>query len=326
MPPLASDSAASPVSESSGSYDNSWYLNYSHRRNSSTSTATSHLPYVLSLPVDINFSPMYGFPYRQASENTNSIPISAVSAQMTPPESPTTASSTPIPSTVATSNAQTNTELNGPGDSFSPDEEKRLLSAAAVHKLSGNSLFSTHHYLAAIDAYDLALSTTPIYLARENSVLYSNIAACYLKLNEAESALKNAELAVKGRPGWAKALLRRARAREACGGWKELETAHGELVGVLEGMGEGGVPLEATLGDAEKLEISRGVERLQRRIDVVKKEEVGEVVKNLKTLGNGLLKPFGLSTEDFGLVKDERTGQYSMTFQRGGSDGASNAK
>lgn len=127
MAPLASDSAASPVPESSGAYDNSWYLNSTHRRNSSTSTAstaTSQLPYLLSLPVDINFSPMYSFPYRQATQNTNTTPISTVSAQMTPPESPTIASSTLVPPTVATSDAQTNTELNGRGDSFSPEEEK----------------------------------------------------------------------------------------------------------------------------------------------------------------------------------------------------------
>ena len=35
-------------------------------------------------------------------------------------------------------------------------------------------------------------------------------------------------------------------------------------------------------------------------------------------LGNGILKPFGLSTDMFKMKKDEATGGYNMSFGQGG--------
>ena len=55
---------------------------------------------------------------------------------------------------------------------------------------------------------------------------------------------------------------------------------------------------------------------LPPRIAVAKEAEMGEMMDKLKELGNGILKPFGLSTDNFKMVKDEKTGGYSMNFEQ----------
>ncbi|KAJ9652210.1 hypothetical protein H2198_008514 [Neophaeococcomyces mojaviensis] len=53
---------------------------------------------------------------------------------------------------------------------------------------------------------------------------------------------------------------------------------------------------------------------LPKRVEEAKEREVGEMMGKLKELGNGILKPFGLSTDMFKMVQDPSTGGWSMNF------------
>jgi tetratricopeptide (TPR) repeat protein len=59
-------------------------------------------------------------------------------------------------------------------------------------------LFARSSFKDAIEAYDKALSTCPNYLDYEIAVLKSNIAACYLKLEDWKEAVKAATAALDG--------------------------------------------------------------------------------------------------------------------------------
>jgi hypothetical protein len=88
------------------------------------------------------------------------------------------------------------------------------------------------------------------------------------------------------------------------------------------------------LSPADRKIVQQQLIRLPPRTKAAQEKEIGEMMGKLKQvsqsitvpfqvsypqqLGNGILKPFGLSTENFQMVKDEKTGGYSMNFNQGG--------
>ena len=62
--------------------------------------------------------------------------------------------------------------------------------------------------------------------------------------------------------------------------------------------------------------MEKALRQLPPRLEEAKQKEMGEMISKLKQLGNGILKPFGLSTDNFNMVKDEKTGGYSLQFNQ----------
>ncbi len=112
-----------------------------------------------------------------------------------------------------------------------------------------------------------------------------------------------------------KLLLRRARARSSIDPptWTNLG-------GALEDYKLLSTPeYLPSLPLSDQRTVRQGLVELPGRVNEAKEKEVGEMMGKLKELGNGLLKPFGLSTDMFKMVKDENSGGYSMSFDQGGS-------
>ncbi|RPB05941.1 hypothetical protein L873DRAFT_1796809 [Choiromyces venosus 120613-1] len=158
---------------------------------------------------------------------------------------------------------------------LSKEEEQRLLFESASYRLNGNRLFNTSYYLAALDAYFLALSRCPQTLKLERATIYHNIAATQMKLRNYDEAVKAASGALSLRPGWGKALYRRAKAREGMGGWAGLVGAYDDYVQVLEGAVDGVVE---GVGKGELEAVREKIRWLPDRIKTVREKEVEGVV------------------------------------------------
>ncbi|KAF7590637.1 hypothetical protein BBP40_002585 [Aspergillus hancockii] len=242
---------------------------------------------------------------------------------------------------------------------FPADEEAQLLKESNSIKVEANQLFTAACYDQAISCYDRALASCPSYLDYEVAVLRSNMAACYIKLEDWKASVdsattcldclervipsddntetkkkkdsRSADSVVEISGGdeeaekeelkrlqkiderknnvlrlRAKALMRRARAKSLLGGWGNLQGAE-EDYKLLAGMDN--------LPPDDKRVVQKALRELPARINQAKEKEMGEMMGKLKDLGNGFLKPFGLSTDNFKFTQDPNTGGYSMNFQ-----------
>ncbi|KAI1748438.1 hypothetical protein F4782DRAFT_517134 [Xylaria castorea] len=251
---------------------------------------------------------------------------------------------------------------------FPPEEEASLLSESNEKKSEANALFSSAKYENAINRYEEATAICPHYLDYELAVLNSNVAACYLKLEQYKEAIQSATESLdslsraekaalesteepsedtekddeedepeeeivsvgaqKSAPAVlheteaqkaarkrqddilrikAKALMRRARAKSELGGWSNLSGAE-EDYKILSIMNN--------LSSADEKIVRTQLRSLPPKVKAAQEKEMSEMWGKLKDLGNGILKPFGLSTDNFQLAKDGTTGGYSMNFNQ----------
>ncbi|KAB0795552.1 hypothetical protein PPYR_12391 [Photinus pyralis] len=191
-------------------------------------------------------------------------------------------------------------ELRKINDSLSPEEKNERLFRANDLKKKGNDLFKNCQYLDSIKVYTDALKLYPLEHASERSIVYANRAASKLHINCKESAVDDCTKSIELNPNYVRAILRRAKLYEER---EKLDESLEDYKKILE-------------LDPGNKEAIMACQRLPPIINERNEKMKSEMLGKLKDLGNMVLKPFGLSTNNFKLQQDPSTGSYSINFQQ----------
>lgn len=177
-------------------------------------------------------------------------------------------------------------------------EERRL--QANQLKLEGNNLYKEGKTQEAVDKYTAGLRLCPFSCVKDRAVLYANRGQMKRVLGLNDQAVRNCSRAVELDPAYLKALLRRAEIYEET---DKLEESLADYTKVLE-------------LDPIHTEANRAIRRLPPKIEERNEKLKAEMMDSLKKLGNMVLKPFGLSTENFKMEQDPSSGGYNFQFNQ----------
>lgn len=167
-------------------------------------------------------------------------------------------------------------------------------------KLNGNEMFKSEKFEECIKLYTQALKICPLVFRKDRAILYANRAAAKLKLDLKESAVTDCTKAIKLDGEYKKVYSRRAQI------YKDLD----KLDEALEDYKE---IAKLDPSDKEVIIICNQLSiQISERNEKLKTEMLGQ----LKNLGNMILRPFGLSTNNFQMVQDPNSGGYSINFSQ----------
>ncbi|RUS81631.1 hypothetical protein EGW08_010594 [Elysia chlorotica] len=184
--------------------------------------------------------------------------------------------------------------------SLTPEEKEERKIKSQQMKDEGNTRFRNGEYDDAILSYTSALDLCPLEFHKERSIMYSNRAACKMKQEDYEDAIADSSKALELHPHYLKAMLRRAELYEKT---DKLDEALKDYQKVVE------MDPSQHAARAACLKLA---EQIKDRNEKMKEEMMGK----LKDLGNMVLRPFGLSTNNFQLQQDPNTGSYSVQFKQ----------
>ncbi|EDV43452.1 uncharacterized protein Dana_GF16515 [Drosophila ananassae] len=183
---------------------------------------------------------------------------------------------------------------------LSPEQLEANKEQANKLKLEGNELFKNDQADGAVKVYTEALNVCPSDNTRERAVLFGNRAAAKMKLEANKSAIDDCTKAIELWPEYLRALLRRAKLYEQ-------DDKPDEALADYKKVSE---------LDPGQREAREALVRLPPIINERNEKLKTEMMSNLKNLGNMILRPFGLSTQNFQMQQDPNTGSYSINFNQ----------
>ncbi|XP_024122551.1 tetratricopeptide repeat protein 1 [Oryzias melastigma] len=178
------------------------------------------------------------------------------------------------------------------------EEKESRRQESLTLKETGNSQFKAKNWSEAEDSYSKALALCPVCYSRERAVLFSNRAAARLHLDMKDQAISDCSRAIDLDPDYLRALLRRAELYEQT---EKLDEALEDYKKVLE-------------RDPSHSGARQACVRLPPLIQERNEKLKEEMISKLKDLGNMVLRPFGLSTNNFQVNQDPNSGSYSINF------------
>uniref|UniRef100_A0A3B4VR39 Tetratricopeptide repeat protein 1 n=2 Tax=Seriola dumerili TaxID=41447 RepID=A0A3B4VR39_SERDU len=178
------------------------------------------------------------------------------------------------------------------------EEKESRQQQSLTLKEKGNSQFKAGDWLEAERSYTEALVLCPVCFSRERAVLFSNRAAARLHLDLKDQAISDCTRAIELNPDYVRALLRRAELYEQT---EKLDEALEDYKKVLD-------------QDPNQTSARQACMRLPQQIQERNEKLKEEMISKLKDLGNMILRPFGLSTNNFQVNQDQDTGSYSINF------------
>ncbi|XP_042555506.1 tetratricopeptide repeat protein 1 [Dipodomys spectabilis] len=180
-----------------------------------------------------------------------------------------------------------------------PEEEKQKRRGESTRlKEEGNEQFKKGDYVEAESSYTKALQTCPACFQKDRSILFSNRAAARMRQDKNELAISDCSKAIQLNPNYIRAALRRAELYEKT---SKLDEALDDYKSILE-------------KDPSVHQAREACMRLPKQIEERNEKLKEEMLGKLKDLGNFVLRPFGLSTENFQIKQDSSTGSYSINF------------
>uniref|UniRef100_A0A914BWU8 Tetratricopeptide repeat protein 1 n=1 Tax=Acrobeloides nanus TaxID=290746 RepID=A0A914BWU8_9BILA len=183
---------------------------------------------------------------------------------------------------------------------LTPEKKEELKEIAENLKKDGNQDFGHGRFEEAEQKYTQALETSPLEFVELRAIYFSNRAAARIKLEKWKDAVEDCTEAIETGHANEKPLERRAHA------YSQMDDT-----------------LEQSIEDYKKLlekkpnhrPFVEAISKCEARIAERNEKLKTEMMDTLKKLGNLVLNPFGLSTNNFEMVQ-QPGGGYSINMKK----------